>query len=73
MEAFSIDKFSGVLSMVKSLDRELGEAYELHNSASDQAHQVKTTVDIIVEDIKNFSPEFIHHVYLRSFSSNMSL
>ena len=46
LNAFSIDKFSGVLSMAKKLDREEGDRYKLLIAASDGAHNVDTSVDV---------------------------
>ena len=73
MNAFSIDKFSGVLSVTRPIDREQGESFDLKITASDGAHEVETSVSIIVDDINDHAPVFDKQVYIGSFSSNMTL
>ena len=71
---FSIDKFSGVLSVNTKIDREEGgERYKLRITASDGAHEVETEQEIVVEDINDHPPVFDQQVYTGAFSSNMSL
>ena len=71
---FSIDKFSGVLSVNTKIDREEGgESYKLRITASDGAHDVETEQEIVVEDINDHPPVFDKQVYTGAFSSNMSL
>ena len=71
---FSIDKFSGVLSVNSKIDREEGgESYKLRITASDGAHDVETEQEIVVEDINDHPPVFDKRVYTGAFSSNMSL
>ena len=59
--------------MAKKLDREEGERYKLLIAASDGAHNVDTSVEVIVEDENDCAPVFERQVYTGSFSSNMSL
>ena len=59
--------------MAKKLDREEGDRYKLLIAASDGAHNVDTSVDVIVEDENDCAPIFERQVYTGSFSSNMSL
>ena len=74
MNAFTIDKFSGVLSVNRKIDREAGGGqHKLRITASDGAHQVETELEIIVEDINDHAPVFDKQVYTGAFSSNMSL
>ena len=74
MNAFSIDKFSGLLSVNRKLDREVGgERYKLRIKASDGAHEVETELEIELEDINDHAPVFDKQVYIGAFSSNMSL
>ena len=73
MNAFSIDKFSGVLSVTRHIDREMGAGYDLRIAASDGAHEVETSVRVEVEDTNDHAPVFDKQVYIGQFSSNMSL
>ena len=59
--------------MAKKLDREEGDRYKLLIAASDGAHTVDTSVEVIVEDENDCAPIFERQVYTGSFSSNMSL
>ena len=59
--------------MAKKLDREEGDRYKLLIAASDGAHTVDTSVDVIVEDENDCAPIFESQGYTGSFSSNMSL
>ena len=58
----SIDKFSGVVSLIAPLDREEGEQYTIIISASDGAHQAVTEVQVIVKDENDCAPEFDRQV-----------
>ena len=73
MNGFSIDKFSGVLSVTRQIDREMGAGYDLRIAASDGAHEVETSVRVEVEDTNDHAPVFDKQVYIGQFSSNMSL
>ena len=70
---FSIDKFTGVLSVTRPVDRELSDKYDLKITASDGAHRVETATTVIVKDVNDNAPVFDEQVYLGSFSTNMTL
>jgi hypothetical protein len=55
---FSIDKFSGVLSLQTPLDREKGERYTLLIAASDGAHKAVTEVVVLLKDENDCQPVF---------------
>jgi Cadherin domain len=64
---FSIDKFSGVVSLLRPMDREEGEQYTLIISASDGAHKATTEVQVLVKDENDCAPVFDRQVTLFIF------
>ena len=71
-QAFSIDKFTGVLSVTRPLDREQSDRYELKISASDGAHRVETATTVIVTDINDNAPVFDKQLYLLALVAEQS-
>ncbi|KAL5011978.1 hypothetical protein ScPMuIL_010529 [Solemya velum] len=60
---FSIDPFSGKITLAKALDRELQEQYELRILANDSLHTDETTLTVFVEDENDNPPVFTHQNY----------
>jgi protocadherin-16/23 len=60
---FSIDRFSGRITLAKPLDHEKQIKYQLQLEASDQKHIEKTKVVINVLDDNDNSPIFAQKTY----------
>lgn len=69
-EIFNIDKFTGEIHILKSLDREKKAFYVLHAKAIDcrTGHPVEPESEFIikVEDINDNAPQFINEPYMSS-------
>lgn len=74
---FSIDELSGIVSLEKTLDRELQASYSLSVKATDQGALKKLssvcTVLISVLDINDNPPVFEHREYLATLPENIHL
>ena len=60
---FSIDKFSGKVILLKQLDFEERQEYQLKILASDTAHIAQTTLTIRVSDVNDNYPIFQQAAY----------
>jgi protocadherin-16/23 len=60
---FSIDRFSGGVTLARRLDYESSRVYELRVRASDAAHAAHTTLEIHVTDENDNSPVFEQQNY----------
>ncbi|XP_059502533.1 protocadherin Fat 3a isoform X2 [Stegostoma tigrinum] len=74
---FSIDKYSGIISLEKALDREQQVLYNLTVKATDQGTSRKlsafTTVSIVVLDINDNPPVFERQDYLATIAEDVGL
>ncbi|XP_067842908.1 protocadherin Fat 1a isoform X2 [Heptranchias perlo] len=74
---FSIDEFSGIISLEKPLDRELQASYSLTVKVTDQGALKKLssvcTVLVSVLDINDNPPVFEHREYLATLSEDIPL
>lgn len=73
---FSIDEHTGVISLERSLDREVQAAYELKALATDQGSQRLSTVCqvvISVLDINDNPPVFEHREYTATVSEDVTV
>ncbi|XP_072433894.1 protocadherin Fat 3-like isoform X4 [Chiloscyllium punctatum] len=74
---FSINKYSGIISLEKALDREQQALYNLTVKATDQGISWKlssfTTVTIIVLDINDNPPVFERRDYLATIAEDAAL
>ena len=60
---FSIDRFSGKVILVRSLDFETQREYRLRVTASDTAHTARTVLTIRVTDVNDNPPIFMQPSY----------
>ncbi|XP_067672062.1 protocadherin Fat 4-like [Haliotis asinina] len=70
---FSLDSNSGVLTLVRSLDRESRDLYNLTVQASDGTKSSDATVVITVGDVNDNSPRFDNVSYTFTVSENIGL
>ena len=63
---FSIDRFSGKVILVRSLDFETQREYRLRVTASDTAHTARTVLTIRVTDVNDNPPIFMQSSYQAS-------
>lgn len=63
MTVFSIDKFSGKVILLKQLDYEDRQEYQLNILASDTAHVAQTSLTIRVSDVNDNFPVFRQAAY----------
>ncbi|XP_048454119.1 protocadherin Fat 3a isoform X2 [Rhincodon typus] len=74
---FSIDKYSGIISLEKALDREQQALYNLTIKATDQGISRKlsafTMVSIVVLDINDNPPVFERRDYLATIAEDVGL
>uniref|UniRef100_UPI00398F78D5 protocadherin Fat 3-like isoform X1 n=2 Tax=Pristiophorus japonicus TaxID=55135 RepID=UPI00398F78D5 len=74
---FSIDKYSGIISLEKALDREQQALYNLTVKATDQGVSWKlstfATITIIVLDINDNPPVFERRDYLATVAEDVAL
>nr|XP_015206604.1 PREDICTED: protocadherin-11 X-linked-like isoform X2 [Lepisosteus oculatus] len=73
---FSIDRRSGILSVVRRLDREKQDNYSFTVIAKDNGSpplQNNVTVKVMVQDINDNSPAFTHNEYNFYVSENLPL
>lgn len=64
--AFSIDRFSGKITLGKKLDYETKKEYKLTIMASDTAHTATTSLTIQVTDVNDNAPVFWQPSYQAS-------
>ncbi|CAH1803297.1 unnamed protein product, partial [Owenia fusiformis] len=60
---FSIDRFSGKISVAKELDYEIRQNYNLMIEVSDSEHVESTELMVLVQDINDSPPEFSQQSY----------
>lgn len=60
---FSIDRFSGKVTLVRRLDFENRREYRLRVTASDTAHTARTVLTIRVTDVNDSPPTFMQSSY----------
>ncbi|KAL1139417.1 hypothetical protein AAG570_006401 [Ranatra chinensis] len=60
---FSIDRFSGKVTLCHELDYETRQEYRLHITASDTAHTAQTVLTVKVIDDNDNTPKFIQPSY----------
>lgn len=60
---FSIDRFSGKITLVQRLDFESQREYHLRVTASDTAHTARTVLTIRVTDVNDNPPIFMQSSY----------
>uniref|UniRef100_A0A7E4VZ19 Cadherin domain-containing protein n=1 Tax=Panagrellus redivivus TaxID=6233 RepID=A0A7E4VZ19_PANRE len=60
---FNIDPITGVLTLIRSLDREVKAQHKIKVFAQDGFWRVSATMTIIVMDVNDNSPIFDHSVY----------
>jgi protocadherin-16/23 len=63
---FSIDRFSGKITLVQCLDFESQREYHLRVTASDTAHTARTVLTIRVTDVNDNPPIFMQSSYQAS-------
>ncbi|KAF5281948.1 hypothetical protein FQA39_LY00472 [Lamprigera yunnana] len=63
LKVFSIDRFSGKVYLIKSLDYEYQQEYTLKIAASDTAHMAQSTLTVRVTDINDNEPVFTQNFY----------
>jgi len=70
---FSIDRFSGKVILVRSLDFESQREYRLRVTASDTAHTARTVLTIRVTDVNDNPPIFMQSSYQASLPGEYSV
>ncbi|XP_033823988.1 protocadherin Fat 1a isoform X1 [Periophthalmus magnuspinnatus] len=73
---FSIDEYSGVISLQRPLDREVQSVYELTAKATDQGsphHSTMAQVVISVLDINDNPPVFEHREYTATVAEDVAV
>jgi protocadherin-16/23 len=70
---FSIDRFSGKITLVKRLDFETRREYRLRVTASDTAHTARTVLTIRVTDVNDNPPIFMKSSYQASLPGECRL
>lgn len=70
---FSIDKFSGKVILLKQLDFEERQEYQLKILASDTAHVAQTTLTIRVSDVNDNYPMFQQAAYHSSLPGKFQI
>lgn len=60
---FAVDRFSGVISLSKSLDREERDSYVLELEAADGEYTASTSLEIVVTDENDNQPVFHQESY----------
>lgn len=60
---FSVDRFSGRITLVRGLDFERRREYRLRVAASDTAHSAATTLTVSVSDVNDNAPVFAQPHY----------
>uniref|UniRef100_T1KWL6 Cadherin domain-containing protein n=2 Tax=Tetranychus urticae TaxID=32264 RepID=T1KWL6_TETUR len=73
-KTFKIDKQSGLITLVKTLDRERQRIYELRVEAFDLGEPTSLSTDlditILITNVDDFEPEFTEDVFQVSFTEN---
>lgn len=69
--AFSIDRFSGKITLGKKLDYESKKEYKLTIMASDTAHVAQTSLTIQVTDVNDNAPVFWQPSYQASLPGKL--
>ncbi|XP_022668153.1 protein dachsous-like isoform X2 [Varroa destructor] len=67
---FTIDAFSGQLTLARQLDFETQTNYSVTVMATDGAHTAETTVSVIVLDVNDHAPKFNESAYTAMLSSS---
>ncbi|CAG0919475.1 unnamed protein product [Notodromas monacha] len=70
VETFSLDRFTGRLLLVRALDFELKQSYQLQISASDSVNTATTILTVQVQDDNDNPPQFLALAYMASISMN---
>ena len=70
---FSIDRFSGKITLAHPLDHERQQQYTLRVQASDMAHVAETSITVNVLDENDNAPAFILQSYHASLPGNHPL
>jgi protocadherin-16/23 len=65
---FSIDRFSGKVTLIRRLDFESRREYRLRVTASDTAHTAHTVLTIRVTDVNDNPPIFMQSSYQATLS-----
>lgn len=76
LDYFQIDNRTGLISVNKSLDRELIPKYNLHITARDNGQPslaASTELEIIVEDVNDNAPVFQHFNYTSPISEDLAV
>ncbi|CAG0895058.1 unnamed protein product [Darwinula stevensoni] len=63
-EAFAMDRFTGMLTLLRPLDYETESEFHLYVTASDSAHTAETLVRVRVRDENDNAPVFSQHAYI---------
>lgn len=68
LDFFQIDRFTGVVTVLKSLDYEATPSYVLHINVTDGMHQSQTTLTVNVTDVNDNAPRFLNSSYQAKLS-----
>ena len=67
-DAFHIDRFTGDITLLKSLDYEVTPSYVLHINVTDGTYQSQTILTVIVQDVNDNAPRFLNSSYQATLS-----
>jgi protocadherin-16/23 len=70
---FSIDRFSGKVTLIRRLDFESRREYRLRVTASDTAHSAHSVLTIRVTDVNDNPPIFMQSSYQATLSGEYNL
>ena len=66
--AFHIDRFTGDISLLKSLDYEVMPSFVLHINVTDGKYQSQTNLTVNVKDVNDNAPRFLNSSYQATLS-----
>lgn len=66
--AFHIDRFTGDISLLKSLDYEVMPSFVLHINVTDGMYQSQTNLTVNVKDVNDNAPRFLNSSYQATLS-----
>ena len=67
---FHIDRFTGDITLLKSLDYEAKPSYVLHINVTDGIYQSQTTLVVNVKDVNDNAPKFLTNSYQAMLSED---